>query len=58
MAIPGRVAERLSAGLKRFGPILSSAKSRDVNESHTSMIVTDLLADIIGYDKSDQAVGG
>lgn len=51
MSIPARVADRLSAGLKRFAPILSSAKARDVNESDTSMIVTDMLADIFGYDK-------
>lgn len=51
MAIPSRVAERLAAGLKRFQPILTSARSRDVNESDTSMIVTDVLADIFGYDK-------
>jgi len=51
MAIPGKVAERLSSGLKRFTPILTSAKSRDVNESDTSMIVTDMLADVFGYDK-------
>jgi predicted type IV restriction endonuclease len=51
MGIPNRVAERLAAGLKRFQPILASAKSRDVNESDTSMIVTDVLADIFGYDK-------
>lgn len=51
MGIPTRVAERLSSGLKRFAPILSSAKSRDVNESDTSMIVTDVLAEIFGYDK-------
>ncbi|HYO76835.1 MAG TPA: restriction endonuclease subunit R [Thermoanaerobaculia bacterium] len=51
MTIPARVAERLSLGLKRFAPILSAAKSRDVNESDTSMIVTDMLADIFGYDK-------
>lgn len=51
MTIPGKVAERLSSGLKRFAPILASARSRDVNESDTSMIVTDLLADIFGYDK-------
>jgi hypothetical protein len=49
--IPNRVAERLAAGLKRFNPILASARSRDVNESDTSMIVTDLLAEIFGYDK-------
>jgi hypothetical protein len=51
MAIPNRVAERLVSGLKRFQPILSSAKARDVNESDTSMIVTDMLAEICGYDK-------
>jgi hypothetical protein len=51
MAIPTKVAERLSSGLKRFAPILAAAKSRDVNESDTSMIVTDMLADIYGYDK-------
>jgi hypothetical protein len=51
MGIPARVAERLAAGLKRFQPILSSAKSRDVNESDTSMIVTDVMAEIFGYDK-------
>lgn len=51
MAIPNRVSDRLSSGLKRFQPILASAKSRDVNESDTSMIVTDILADLFGYDK-------
>jgi len=43
--------DRLSSGLKRFQPVLASAKSRDVNESDTSMIVTDMLAEIFGYDK-------
>ena len=51
MTIPATVVERLAAGLKRFAPILAAAKSRDVNESDTSMIVTDMLADIYGYDK-------
>ena len=51
MTIPARAAERLSSGLKRFSPILSAAKARDVNESDTSMIVTDMLADVFGYDK-------
>jgi predicted type IV restriction endonuclease len=51
MAIPTKVSERLATGLKRFQPILASAKSRDVNESDTSMIATDLLAEVFGYDK-------
>lgn len=46
-----RAVERISAGLKRFQPILASAKSRDVNESDTVVIVTDLLQEIFGYDK-------
>ncbi|HET7435291.1 MAG TPA: type I restriction enzyme HsdR N-terminal domain-containing protein [Thermoanaerobaculia bacterium] len=49
--IPAKVAERLSSGIKRFAPILAAAKSRDVNESDTSMIITDMLADVFGYDK-------
>ncbi|HSP15333.1 MAG TPA: type I restriction enzyme HsdR N-terminal domain-containing protein [Thermoanaerobaculia bacterium] len=51
MVIPGKVAERLSSGLKRYQPVLESAKARDVNESDTSMIVTDIVADVFGYDK-------
>ncbi|HJQ37468.1 MAG TPA: type I restriction enzyme HsdR N-terminal domain-containing protein [Thermoanaerobaculia bacterium] len=50
-AIPKRVAERLAAGLKRYQPILDSARARDVNESDTSMIVSDVLADLFGFDK-------
>lgn len=51
MNIPAKAADRLSTGLKRFAPILAAARSRDVNESDTSMIVTDMLAEIYGYDK-------
>src|SRR5689334_21176646 len=51
MAIPSRVAERLAVGLKRFQPIFAAAKSRDVNESDTSMNITDVLADVFVYDK-------
>jgi len=51
MPIPKKVAERLAVGLKRFKPVLEAAKDRDVNESDTSMIVTDMLAEIFGFDK-------
>ncbi len=51
------------AGLKRFQPILTSARARDVNESDTVVIVTDVLQDIFGYDKysettSEHAIRG
>lgn len=49
--VPNRVAERLAAGIKRFQPILASAKSRDVGESDTVIIVTDMLSEVFGYDK-------
>ena len=50
-SVPRKVAERLSSGLKRYQPILTAAQTRDVNESDTSMIVSDMLAEVYGYDK-------
>jgi hypothetical protein len=49
--IPARVATRLADGLKKFQPILASAKDKDVNESNTVVIITDMLAEIFGFDK-------
>lgn len=49
--LPKKLEDRMSSGLKRFQPILSAAKARDVNESDTVVIITDLLQDIFGYDK-------
>ena len=49
--LPKRAAERVALGLKRFQPILSAARSRDVNESDTGLIVTDVLQEVFGYDK-------
>jgi hypothetical protein len=51
MSIPAKVLDRLTVGLKKFQPILSSAKTRDVNESDTVVIITDMLSEIFGYDK-------
>lgn len=49
--IPSRVANRLVAGIKKFQPVLIDAQKRDVNESDTVVIITDMLAEIFGYDK-------
>lgn len=49
--ISTKIMQRLITHGKRFQPVLLSAKSRDVNESDTSIIVTDMLCDIFGYDK-------
>jgi len=50
-AVPKKVADRLVAGIKRYQPILAAAKARDVGESDTVTIITDMLADVFGYDK-------
>lgn len=50
-SVPARAAERIRAALKQFQPIISAAKARDVNESDTVVIVTDLLHAVFGYDK-------
>lgn len=49
--VPAKVSDRLSTGIKRFQPVLISAKSRDVNESDTVTIIVDMLADVFGFDK-------
>jgi hypothetical protein len=51
VTMPKKVEECLIEGLKRFQPILTAAKARDVNEADTVVIVTDLLAEVFGYDK-------
>lgn len=50
-SVSAKVSTRISDNLKKFQPILASAKSKDVNESNTVVIVTDILADIFGFDK-------
>ena len=49
--ISAKVASRIAAGIKKFQPILEAAKARDVNESDTVVIVTDLLHEVFGYEK-------
>jgi hypothetical protein len=49
--VPKKVSERIVAGLKKFQPILASAKARDVGESDTVTIIKDMLSEVFGYDK-------
>jgi predicted type IV restriction endonuclease len=50
-SIPKRVEDRLSAGVKKYQPVLAHAKSRDINEADTAIILNDLLAEVFGYAK-------
>ncbi len=63
MSIPAKAAERIRTALKRFQPILQSAKTRDVNESDTVVIIMDMLEYVFGYNKyteitSEHAIRG
>jgi len=62
-AIPKSVSNRLKSEVPRFKRVLKNAANRDVNESDTVTIVTDMLASIFGFDKyaeitSEQAIRG
>ncbi|MCK4814588.1 type I restriction enzyme HsdR N-terminal domain-containing protein [bacterium] len=49
--LPKRITERFSKKVGKFQNILRIAKDRDVNEADTVSIITDILADVFGYDK-------
>ncbi len=51
MAISKKVTERLTTNFKKYLPVLTAAKHRDVGETDTVTIVKDMLADVFGYDK-------
>jgi predicted type IV restriction endonuclease len=49
--ISKRVSERLLKETRKFQKVLRSAIDRDINESDTVVIVTDMLSRIFGFDK-------
>lgn len=49
--IPKKVVDRFVHELGRFQKVLQSAKDRDINESDTVVIVTDMLSYVFGFDK-------
>ena len=49
--IPVKVKERITANIKKFQPIVKSARDKDINDSDTVTIVSDMLSDLFGYEK-------
>jgi len=49
--IPAAVVKRLTSVVPKFKKILAQAQERDVNESDTVTIVTDMLEEVFGFDK-------
>lgn len=51
MNIPKKVLERFFKEVGKFQKVLEAAQARDINESDTVSIITDMLADVFGFDK-------
>lgn len=49
--VPKKVVTRFGASVPKFQKVLAVAKDRDVNESDTVEILTDILEAVFGYDK-------
>ena len=49
--IPASVVKRLTTSVPKFKKVLARAKERDVNESDTVTVVTDMLEEVFGFDK-------
>jgi len=49
--IPKKVVARFVASVPKFQKVLKLAKDRDINESDTVEILTDILETVFGYDK-------
>ncbi len=51
MKITKKTEDRIKASIPKFQKVLGIAKDRDLNESDTVSIITDILAEVFGYDK-------
>jgi hypothetical protein len=51
VGVPKKALDRIVVGLKRYTTVLRDAKTRDISESDTVVIVGDMLRDVLGYDK-------
>lgn len=49
--IPATVIKRLTTAVPKFKKILVKAKEKDINESDTVTIITDMLEEVFGFDK-------
>ena len=49
--VPKNIANRIVKSVPKFQRVLKAAKKRDVNESDTVAIITDMLHEVFGWDK-------
>ena len=51
MKVSKKTEDRVAAAVPKFQKILAVAKARDLNESDTVVIITDILTEVFGYEK-------
>ena len=51
MKMTKKTEDRIKVSVPKFQRVLAAAKDRDLNESDTVSIITDMLAEVFGYDK-------
>lgn len=61
--IPKKVQDRLTAGLRKYQPLVRKLAERDISEADTVTVCKDILSDVFGYDKyaeltSEQQIRG
>ena len=49
--VPAVTSKRIATAVPKFRKVLEQARERDVNESDTVTIVTDILEEVFGFDK-------
>jgi predicted type IV restriction endonuclease len=51
MKVSKKTEERIASTVPKFQKVLAVAKARDLNESDTVVIITDILTEVFGYEK-------
>ncbi len=51
MKVSKKTEDRIIASVPKFQKVLAIAKARDLNESDTVSVITDILAEVFGYEK-------
>lgn len=51
MPVNQKTFSRIADGVKKFQPLIDSAKSRDINESDTVVLLIGILSEVLGYDR-------
>jgi len=51
MKVSKKTEERIVSSVPKFQKVLGIAKARDLNESDTVSVITDILAEVFGYEK-------